>query len=326
MERMTSFVETVKGAVAADALGQTLMHEHIFVRNFELEENWPAMRWDQPRWVSIAQERLRELESNGVSTVVDVTVIGLGRDIRLLKDVASGTNVNIVAATGIYTFNTLPSYFKSHGPGLRFDQKEPLHDLFVNDIVSGISGTSIKAGIIKISSDSEGITPDIRRLFLAAATAQQETGVTITTHSNAKMKGGLDQQKLLMDAGVDPARIIIGHSGDSTDIDYLKQMLDAGTFIGMDRFGLDSLCSEQDRVATVAQLCSLGYAGQMLLSHDAIMHSVNSDPEVNRAQFPNWHINYIPTQVIPLLKEAGVKEQQIEQMMIANPRKLLSRA
>ena len=318
-------VETARGAIDAERLGAVLMHEHIFIHNPELEQNYPNATWNHDRFVSLACEKLRELKQRGIDSLVDLTVLGLGPDIRLIQAVIEKLDIdfNIIVATGYYTYKDVAPYFRMHGPGRRVDVAEPLDAMFLKDLRHGIGGSSIKAALIKVATDEYGFTADLERVFAAAARAHLETGAPITTHTSAKKKGGLDQQAFLKKQGVDLRNVIIGHCGDSNDLDYLQQVADAGSIIGMDRFGIDSYNSPENRIATVAEMCRRGYADRMILSHDAAVFSVNTEPQHRAAVFPNWHYNYVSDAVIPELSERGVTQAQIRQMMVGNARRIL---
>jgi phosphotriesterase-related protein len=136
---------------------------------------------------------------------------------------------------------------------------------------------------------------------------------------------GTVQQDIFASEGVDLGRVVIGHSGDSTDLDYLKRLIDRGSYIGMDRFGIDAILPTDKRVATIAALCREGYANRMVLSHDASCFSDARDPEEVQRQWPNWHYNHIPDDVLPALREAGVSDSQIDQMMRQNPRDIFEK-
>ena len=131
---------------------------------------------------------------------------------------------------------------------------------------------------------------------------------------------GLDQQRLFREEGVDLSRVVIGHSGDTTDLAYLEEIMRRGSFIGMDRFGIDPILSFDDRVATVATLCERGHADQMVLSHDAACF-IDLSPNI-RAHLPNSHYLHITRDVIPALEKHGVSQDQIDQMLITNPRRI----
>jgi len=318
-------VETARGPVDVNRLGATLMHEHIFIRNPELETNYPNEVWNQERFVGLAVEAFRALKQRGIDSLVDLTVLGLGPDIRLIQAVLAKLDFdfNIILATGYYTYKDVAPYFRMHGPGRRVDMPEPLDTMMLKDIRQGIGGSSIKAALIKIATDDYGLTDDLKRVFASAARVHLATGVPITTHTSAKKKGGLDQQTFLKEHGVDLRNVIIGHCGDSNDLDYLQQVLDAGSIIGMDRFGIDSYNGPEDRINTVAELCGRGYADRMILSHDAAVFSINSEPEHRARIFPNWHYNYVPDTVIPELEKRGVTKAQIHQMMVENAKRIL---
>jgi phosphotriesterase-related protein len=145
--------------------------------------------------------------------------------------------------------------------------------------------------------------------------------VPITTHTDSATHRGRDQQRVFGDEGVDLARVVIGHCGDSTDLDYLRELMDNGSLIGMDRFGVDALLPTDERVRVVAELCALGYADRMVLSHDAACFMDWFDPEI-MAGATNWHYNHISDDVLPALRDRGVTQDQIDQMLVANPKRL----
>ncbi len=316
-------VETFRGPVDADTLGVTLIHEHIFVRNPELEVNLPDGEWDPADAVETAVKGLTDLYELGVTTVVDLTVPGLGRDVRLVAEVAQRVPVNLVASTGWYTPDMLPTYFRFHGPDRLIDGSDPLVELFVRDIRDGIAGGNVRAGMLKVMTDAEGLTSDTARVMSAAAIAHRETGVAITTHSNPASRNGLDQQAFLQERGVSTDRIVIGHSGDSEDLDYLRALMDNGSTIGMDRFGMEHTLSNERRVQTLVSLLELGYAHRMVLSHDAAFYSHVTPPSWRAASTPRWRMETISTRILPMLRDAGVPPEDITQMMVANPRRLL---
>lgn len=320
-------VQTAKGEIDVSKLGSVLMHEHIFSMNPELEINYPNAAWDEEKYIQKAKDTFVELKALGIDTVVDVTVMGLGRDVRRIARVVDGLDFNIVVATGYYTYFDLPGYFRTHGPGLRIDMEDPLRAMFVNDIRDGIAGTGIKAGIIKLATDKYGFTADVERVFHAGVHAHKETGAPITTHSVPKLKGGLEQQAFFKKEGVDLTRVVIGHCGDTADIDYLKQVLDQGSVIGMDRFGLESLPTDlpvESRIETIVTLCGMGYANQMVLSHDANVFSLTNEPHNRDRILPNLRYSYVPGEILPALRERGVTEAQITQMMVEAPARILS--
>ena len=115
---------------------------------------------------------------------------------------------------------------------------------------------------------------------------------------------------------------VVGHAGDSNDLDYVMELADSGATLGMDRFGLDLFNPTPDCVRTIAALAARGYADRMVLAHDAncFMDYFGAGQEAAKASVtPNWHYTHISDDVLPALREAGMTEAQIEQMLVGNP-------
>ena len=140
-------------------------------------------------------------------------------------------------------------------------------------------------------------------------------------HTSVHNEGGQVVQRVLREEGVDLSRVVIGHSGDSTDLDYLKSLADEGSLLGMDRFGIDSLLPFEQRVDTVVKLCQAGYAERMVLSHDASCYIDWFPIQVLAVGAPNWHYRHISEDVLPALRERGVSDEQIRTMLVGNPRR-----
>jgi phosphotriesterase-related protein len=318
-------LNTVKGAIKTEALGVTLMHEHVFVLSTEIMQNYPEPWGDEENRVADAIAKLNDLKSRGVDSIVDLTVIGLGRYIPRIQRVAAQTYLNIIVATGVYTYNEVPMYFHYRGPGTTLGGPELMVDMFVKDIEEGIGGTGVKAGILKCATDVQGVTPGVERVLRAVAQAHRRTGVPISTHTHAHTERGLEQQRIFQEEGVDLSRVIIGHSGDTTDVAYLEKLIVNGSYIGMDRFGIDVLLPFEDRVNTVAKMCELGYADKMVLSHDANCFMDWLPESAVPVTLPRWHFLHIHNDVVPALKQRGVTDEQINTMLVDNPRKFFER-
>jgi phosphotriesterase-related protein len=316
-------VHTFRGPVRACDLGTTLIHEHVFVGHPELDLNLPHPEWSEDDAVEAAVAGLERLWDLGVRTVVDLTVLGLGRDVARVARVAVRTRMHLVASTGYYTPDVLPAYFHTHGPGRLVGGPDPLVELFLRDIEEGIAGTAIRAGMLKVVTDQQGITRDVSRVMEAAATAHRVTGVPITTHTHAPSRNGREQLALLGELGVAPERLVIGHCGDSEDLDYLHELMDAGATIGLDRFGMEHVLPDERRVATVLALLRGGYADRMVLSHDAAFFSRVTPLSWRAAHAPNWHMENLPRRITPMLLAGGASDEQLHQMMVANPARLL---
>lgn len=317
-------VPTFTGDVDGSELGMTLIHEHVFVGHPELDLNLPHPEWDEQTAIERTVAGFANLHRLGVRTVVDLTVLGLGRDVERVRRVAEQVPVRLIAATGYYTSDVLPHFFRTHGPGRLVGGPDPLIELFIGDIERGIAGTGIRAGMIKVASDTDGITPDVERVFTAAAVAHRRTGVPITTHSHAASRGGIAQQRLLGRLGVPLDRVVIGHSGDSTDLEYLRELADSGSFLGFDRFGMAHTGSDEDRVRTLLALLELGYAERIVLSHDAAFFSRVTPPSWRAREAPDWNMAHLSRSILPRLRAEGVDDATVRQLMVDNPRRVLA--
>jgi phosphotriesterase-related protein len=319
---MPETVETVRGPVSADSLGTVLMHEHVFVVNEELRQNYPEY-WDEEERVADAVQKLRALADRGVDTIVDPTVLGLGRNLSRVQRVNAEVDINIVAATGIYTYGDLPFFLHHQGPGTTFGGDEPMVRMFTRDIEDVIADTGVRAAFLKCAIEDQ-LTPGVERVMRAVAQTHHRTGAPITVHTNPAHRTGLVTQRVLREEGVDLGQVVIGHSGDTADLDYLTALMEAGSYIGMDRFGLDLLLPFEERVGTVAELCRRGYAERLVLAQDASCYIDWFPVEAKEAAVPNWHFTHVHDEVLPALRERGVSEQQITTMLQDNPRRYLT--
>jgi phosphotriesterase-related protein len=312
-------VETVRGPVPTSELGPTLMHEHVFVLSPESQANW-SDEWDEEPRVAEAVAKLAELSGAGIRTIVDPTVDGLGRDIRRVARINEAVpDLNIIPATGVYTYSDVPHWFAMRGPHVIPDTPEPMVDLFVRDVREGIQGTDVKAAFFKCAIDHHGLTPGVERIMRAVAKAHVETGAPVMVHNNPAEDTMTEVRRVLADEGVDPRRVLLAHVGDSTDVDRLASLAEEGFLLGMDRFGVDAILPMDERVATVAALCERGWASRMVLAHDTSCYIDWIDPAVIPF-LPNWHYLHISNDVLPALQDRGVSQDQIDEMMVANPR------
>ena len=318
-------VETARGPVAADALGRVLMHEHIVLANPEWIANYRP-DFDEAAVVADAAARLNALKGHGIDTIVDLTVLGLGRFVPRIARIAALTGVNIVVATGAYTFDETPHGFAYWGPGcLVPTEVDPMIELFARDIEQGIAGTNVKAGALKCAIDRPGLTKGVERVMRAVAQTHRRTGVPISVHTAPHEQTGLIVQRVLAEEGVNLEDVIIGHSGDTGDVDYLMRLADKGSILGMDRFGVSFAISSADRVRTVAEMARRGYADRMVLSHDCACFSDHFPDNAMYGEYmPDHHYLHLSRDVLPALLEAGVSQAQIDAMFIDNPRRHFS--
>jgi len=302
------------------------MHEHVFVLTPDMQQNYPEEWGDEELRVADAVEKLRALAASGVATIVDPTVVGLGRYIPRIQRVAAEVpELNIIVATGCYTYADVPFFFQYRGPALNAalgtEVPDPMVDLFVADIKEGITGTGVRAGMLKCAIDAAGMTPGVERVMRAVAKAHLATGTPITVHTHPRSKTGREVSRVMADEGVNPRRVVLGHSGDSTDAAHLIELADKGFWLGMDRFGINLGISFEERADIVVEMCRRGYAEQMVLAHDASCFIDWLDPTL-LAFLPQWNYFHIENDVLPYLREHGVTDDQIATMLVDNPRRI----
>lgn len=320
-------VETVRGPIDTADMGPTLMHEHVFVLSTEHVQNYGADDWwDEDVRVADAVTKLDELKALGIDTIVDPTVWGLGRYIPRVQRVAEQTDLNIIVATGLYTYDEIPHQYEHRGPGLLLDlPRDPMIDDFTRDISDGIAGTGVKAAFLKCVVEAKGLTPGVERNLRACAATHRDTGAPITVHTSVSNQAGRLALQVFRDEGVDLTKVVIGHAGDSNDLDYLTELAEAGCLLGMDRFGLDIFNPTSSRVETILTLAERGYADRMVLAHDAscyIDYFPGTAGVAAKEQIaPNWNFTHISKDVLPMLRERGMTEDQLRQMLVDAPRR-----
>jgi len=309
-----STVETVRGPVELTQLGPTLMHEHVFVLDPEALQNyghvWGASYWDEDVGVADAVGKLRRLRDGGIHTIVDPTAPGLGRYIPRIQRVNAEVDLNIIVATGVYAFLELPSF-------LSYRSDDAIVELFIREIREGIDNTGVKAAFLKCAVEEHGLVGDTPRILSVIAAAAVETGAPVMVHTNAPAKTGLLALDTLKKAGVDPARIVIAHMGDSNDLDYLRAIADTGASLGCDRFNIEHFNPDARRIETLAAIVAEGYADRVHLGHDAacFYDFMHGNP-----YFVDEHPDYlhISTKILPALIDAGVTQEQIDEMLVDN--------
>ncbi|MBM3666242.1 MAG: phosphotriesterase [Actinobacteria bacterium] len=316
-------VEGVQGPIEAEELGLTLAHEHFYSGDEAVAANWPHVR-DHEREHELAVEAAKAVMEHGVKTVIEPTAMLLGRDVSKLRGLAEETGLQIVTCTGIYTYDHLPPFLVNR-------DEDFMAGLFVHDIENGIQGTDVKAAFVKCAADEPGVNERIEKVHRAAARASLQTGAPIMAHSRPASDTGPRQVEILLEEGVGPEKIQIAHTGDTDDLGYIEGLLEKGVWIGMDRYGLDIFLPTDKRNATVLALLEKGHAGRMILSQDFDIPIANGldwfPPEFVEQMEPlakDWSMTFLFESVIPALKEAGMSDEQLETMMVENPKRWLT--
>lgn len=324
---------TVQGEVDAHQLGTTLMHEHVLV-NLKKELGTVGLVCDE----RLMCDELRGFAAAGGQTVVDVTTAELswgaasdpaghftlgvpdasgdplGRspaNALALARIAADAGVHVVMGTGHYR----DPYLDRAG----FDRHDAdrLAALMVTELVHGVGDTGVRAGIIgEIGSDLWYISAAEERSFRAAARAHRITGAPITTHA-AFWPVGIAQLDLLTAEGVDPARIIIGHADTVNIPEYHLAIAQRGAYVQFDTIQGQTAHDIEVRVRFVTDLIAAGHLDRILLSHDICRRD-----RLRAAGGPGF--TYILTGFTEALRTAGVTAQELETILVENPRRALA--
>jgi phosphotriesterase-related protein len=313
-------IQTVTSERQRDELGFVLVHEHVTASSAGILTSWSSLFGSRGELVDRGVAALRKAKAAGVDTIVDCTTFDLGRDARLLAEVAAQSEVTIVASTGIWL---------DPPATVRARSVDQLAERFLLDLTEGMDGTTIRAGVIKLASE-ERVEPFAAKALEAAARATNQTGAPIITHTAAAARTGEEQAKLFESFGVDPGRVAIGHSDDSHEPDYLCGLASRGYFIAMDRLPNGALPeyggrTVDDRLDMVALLVERGYGSQVLLSHDDPIWAglLTDDDQARHLQANPSRLAFVSEVVLPGLTARGLSAQTIRQMTVDNPARWL---
>ncbi|MEW9673538.1 phosphotriesterase [Ammoniphilus sp. 3BR4] len=310
-------IQSVTGPIEVGQLGKTLIHEHLRTRAEAVAVQFPHL-YDADEEYRLAMDQVVAVHDRGIQTIFDPSVMGLDRDVRFMKRVSEDSGVQVIAATGIFTFHYLPTRFMANDIEFMADQ-------FVRDIEVGVQNSDIKAGFLKCATDVQGVTPHVEKVIRAVARAHRRTGVPIMTHSVPAKENGLLQIQIFEEEGVDLSKVLIGHCGDTDNLDYLERVLDKGVYIGMDRYGITTVISTEKRNETLRALLERGYVNRMFLSQDYCCTTDLHKPESHKkAKLPDWSMTFLLDKVIPTLLSQGVTEEEIHIMMVENVKDWLS--
>jgi phosphotriesterase-related protein len=315
-------VQTTAGPVDSGELGKTLIHEHFRGRDEAVAHQWPHAYDEDAEWQA-SIEQANAVKEHGVKTVVEPTAMLLGRNVDLLRRIASETGLHIVACTGIYTYDHLPHYFRNR-------DADAMADLFVHDIEQGIQGSGVKAAFIKCAADEPGVTENIEKVHRAAARASVRTDRPIMAHSRPASGTGPRQIEIFLEEGVAPEKIQIAHTGDTDDLDYIEGLLEKGVYIGLDRYGLPMFLPTENRNRTTLELLKRGHVERMFLSADFVVALDWFPPEAEEQIIAgglveeDWSMTLLFERVIPALKEGGMTDEQLDTILVDNPARWLS--
>ena len=309
-------VETVLGPIDDSELGFTLSHEHVFTCN-SADNHWYPWLYDFDASRRVILERLAAARAAGVQTLIDLTTPDLGRDVALMREMSEQSGMQVVCATGMWRI--APMSFTNREP-------DEIADIFVHEIEVGIGDSGIKAGAIKVANDMEGVTEAYDSTIRGAARACKRTGTPISTHHWALLEVGRRQVEIFQEEGVPMDRVAIGHSADTTDVDYLEDLLKAGVYLSMDRYpGRPGRANWEERNASVKELIRRGWADKIMLGHDGttpLLRVGETEIEHDPTGPNGW--TFLSTTALPALLQDGLPQETIDLMMIEVPRRFLS--
>lgn len=323
------YVNTVSGPVSPDQLGRTLMHEHFLFGYCGFQGDATLGGFQEEEYLDACLKAVEDARAYGIETIVDATTNECGRNVRFLKRVADLTGIQIICSTGYY-FEAESSFAYWNFRRGFADVGQEIYEMMLTEVTQGIEGTGIKAGVIKLASSYQQITPMEEIFFKAAARVQRETGVVIITHTQRGTMGP-QQADLLIANGADPGKIAIGHMCGNTDVSYHEEVLKRGVYVNLDRFGLQGELfhtpTDDERMDLIKALADKGYGGRILLGHDSVNVNLGRPiimTEMMQEALKDANIRTIGAKVLPGLKQRGLDEGQIDALLRANPRSLFA--
>lgn len=311
-------INTVTGAIPAEALGRTLMHEHVMVGfpGWHLDNRIPAFQRQDA--MSRVVDAFQALHAHGVRSVVDPCPMDLGRDVEFCAEVSQRTGIALICATGVYTEKMgIPFTFN-------WMEEEAVAEVFIKEIEVGIARTGIRAGVIKIATGKDEVTDYERKMLRAAARASLATGIPVLSHTE-DCSCGHDQIDIVCGAGVAPEQLLVGHSDGRDDHDYQRSLAERGVYVGFDRFGIETKISDETRIRNLVQLLDAGHRDRLIVSHDTATCFLGmvpglGDPAQLKAIYPNHRLTRLFEDIFPQLRALGVSQEDLDRIVIDNPR------
>lgn len=314
-------IETVTGCITPDALGKTLMHEHLLIGYPGSEADTVNPGPNRNERIARCIDRIEEIKDLGFTSLLDPCPSDLGRDVELMATVSQKTGFQIICATGLYK-QAEGGHPYWHVRSTFGSPVDAMAEIFIKEITEGVGETGVRAGIIKVATGDGQMTDYEKCIFEAAARASIETGAPITTHTDHGTMGDV-QQEVLTSAGVQPHRIVIGHSCGTTNHDYHMKIARGGSYLGFDRFGISALQPDDDRVAALASVISSGAGDRIVVSHDSVWcwKGQPFPPAVEQAMTQEWNPTHFSRRIVPKLKDRGVTDEQIDALLVENPKR-----
>ena len=301
-------VITVLGPIAPEQMGITQTHEHLFIDAMDHYSSYEYVIDDE----DVVAQELTEFTTLGGKTICDVTTDEIGRNPEGLVRMSRRTGIHVVMGSGFYRDFGYPRIVQE------LTSRE-LADLLVREIEVGVRDTGVRSGFIgEIGTGRHYVKPAEERVFRAAALAQQQTGVVVSTHTTRWGTLALEQIAMLREFGVDPSRIIIGHLGDRVGVKHLLPIAEQGVYLEVDNIGYLDYQPERVRADNVAALVKEGFGDRVLLSEDIC--------SLNHLKYTGGKgYGYLLETFVPLLRQRDISDEAIDRMLITNPARAFSR-
>jgi phosphotriesterase-related protein len=312
MSNTSGRVMTVDGPVEPTSLGMTLTHEHLLVDLSMAPDRWgiDGMLFDVEDMIT----ELGHFRAAGGGALVETTLPAIRRNPEGLRRIAAATGVQVVMGCGWYRQPYYP-------PEDAIDRRtvDDLAEQLVEEITNGVGPDRIRPGIIgEIGCHKTWMTAQEERVHRAAARAQLATGLAITTHAIASPIG-LAQLDVFEQEGVDLSRVVIGHADSYPLPGYHREIARRGAWVQFDKVGDPAtfFVPEDRLVRLVTELVEAGHIGQLLLSQDICFRT--------HLKLLGGHgYDYLPVRFLPLLRKAGLSDDDIEQLVVRNPQRMLT--
>ncbi|MBI5952292.1 MAG: phosphotriesterase-related protein [Chloroflexi bacterium] len=302
-------IRTILGDISPSELGVTTCHEHLIwsVPEPYADED-PDLGFDS---IPAAVAELRYFKTAGGSALVEMTTAEIGRCPVEMRQIAEASGLHVIAATGHHKE-------KFSAASLAGKSVDEIADGIITDITLGMSGTNIKAGVIKAASSQNTATNSERRVIHAVGLAHKATGAPVSTHTEAGTFA-VEQAKLLNEAGVPFEHTLIGHLDRGLPRETYLALARLGVYLGFDQIGKNKYWPDAERVSLIKDLIAAGHVTQILLSGDTARKSA-------------WHVHnprtdglaHLLLNFVPSLREAGVNEKHIHAMLVENPARFLA--
>ncbi len=314
-------ISSVLGPIDTRDMGLTLMHEHVVNIDWNFARAFPGF-YDREATVEMFCEEMARLKPLGLRTLVDATPITLGRDAELFKACAERAEINFIACTGFY-WHEAPFYHWGAEPRVIADYLEW-------EVVHGIEGSGALPAFFKCASaEVPGETAVNRALLEGTALAHLETGLPIQIHAAWGTRIGLYQMEVLRDCGVDMKNVYFCHAAMAADAPYVETLMDAGAFVGVDQLPYGNEQTFRSCAELIARETRAGRGDRLMLSCDSAVRSdfgrtlqrLRTDRQRNRLIKEHARERCLFGTMLPLLRELGLEQADIDRILIVNPRR-----